>query len=86
MASRRRQSVTDAEPQRLNIRISPDSYRRLGVHAVMAGMSPGRLVEHLINTHCREWKVQANRTALVTPDDRQEADASVTPATHPAGL
>lgn len=86
MAAKRRQSVSDAESQRLNIRISPDAYRRLGVHAVMAGMSPGRLVERLITDHCREWKVQANRAALVTPDDRPETDASVTLATLPAGL
>jgi hypothetical protein len=80
MAAKKRQGVADVESQRLNVRITPDAYRRLGVHAIMAGVTPGRLVEQLINSHCREWKVQANRAAPVTTEDRPEIDVHVSQA------
>ena len=83
MAATRRKSAADAttpESQRLNIRISPEAYRRLGVHAIMAGMTPGRLVEQLINTHCREWKVQSNRSASAMVDGSARDADSVNPS------
>lgn len=86
MAAKQRKGVADAESQRLNIRLSPDAYRRLGVHAIMGGMTPGKLVEALINQHCREWKVQANSSARVTTDDRPDRSESVGAVTIPAGL
>lgn len=86
MAAKQRRGAAAAESpesQRLNVRISPDAYRRLGIHAIMAGMTPGRMVEQLITTHCREWKVQANRSAPVAESDRQELEACVnSPAPH----
>lgn len=89
MAQNRRRGVGDAaaaDHQRLNVRLSPDAYRRLGVHAIMAGMTPGKLVERLINEHLREWKVQANRAASVAIEDRPESAASVSLANIPAAL
>src|SRR5262245_27998666 len=77
MAATKRRGVADAESQRLNIRISPDAYRRLAVHALMGGTTPGRLVEDLINAHCREWRVQANRSVPVMGEDRLVADDAV---------
>jgi hypothetical protein len=76
MPAPKRRGVADAESQRLNIRISPDAYRRLGVHAIMAGMTPGRLVESLIDTHLREWAVRSNRSASVA------SSVSAPPATE----
>jgi hypothetical protein len=80
MATKQRRGAADAETQRLNVRISPDAYRRLNVHAIMAGVNPGTLVETLIDTHLREWRVQANRAAQATPDDRLDLTASVSHA------
>jgi hypothetical protein len=73
MAATKRRGVsdaTDATAQRLNVRIDPSAYQRLMIHCVMSGMNPGKFVENLINAHCREWRVQANRTAQLTTDDR----------------
>jgi hypothetical protein len=84
MAAKKSKGVADVESQRLNVRISPDAYRRLGVHAIMAGLTPGKLVESLITTHCREWKVQANRSAPVITGDRPEGVDSVSLATASA--
>jgi hypothetical protein len=60
LAGKRRRRATDAEVQRLNVYISPDAHRRLMVHAVYEGLSPGLFVERLIEDHCKSWKVQAN--------------------------
>ena len=72
-----------AESQRLNVHISPDAHRRLGIHAIMAGMTPGKLVERLINEHLREWRVQANPAAI---SDRSERADQASPVNIPAGL
>lgn len=66
MATKKGKGVGDAaasDNQRLNLRISPDAYRRLGVHAIYAGVTPGKLVERLINDHLREYRVQVNSPA-----------------------
>lgn len=63
MAQKRNKGVTDAvsrETQRLNVRLAPEDYRRLGVHAVMTGVTPGTLVGRLIREHLREFRVQQN--------------------------
>jgi hypothetical protein len=86
MAARKTKSVADAvtaESQRLNVHISPDAHRRLGIHAIMAGVTPGKLVERLITEHLREWRVQANPAAIT---DRPERAESVSPVNMPAGL
>jgi hypothetical protein len=60
----KRRSVNDAivqKAQRLNVRISPEAYERLLVHAIKARVSPGELVTSLIDRHCRDWRVQSNR-------------------------
>jgi hypothetical protein len=59
MPATRRREAGEAPAQRLNVRLSIDAYRCLGVHAIMAGVTPGRLVERLIEEHLREWSVQA---------------------------
>jgi hypothetical protein len=66
MAARKGKGVSDAaapDHQRLNVRLSPEAYRRLGVHAIYAGMTPGKLVERLITEHLREYRVQVNSPA-----------------------
>lgn len=66
MAAKRSKGVVDAaasDHQRLNVRLSPEAYRRLGVHALYAGVTPGRLVERLITEHLREYRVQVNSPA-----------------------
>lgn len=63
MAQAKRKSVSDAEAadrQRLNIRLTPEDYRRLGVHALYMGVTPGALVGKLIREHLREFRVQVN--------------------------
>jgi hypothetical protein len=60
----KRRSVNDAivqKAQRLNVRISPEAYERLLIHAIKARLSPGDLVTSLIDRHCRDWRVQSNR-------------------------
>jgi hypothetical protein len=89
MAAKQRKSASDATDnasQRLNIRVSAEAYRRLGVHAVMSGMTPGRLVENLINAHCREFRVQVIRGAQATSDDRLDVSAGVSTINIPANL
>lgn len=86
MAAKKGKGVADAvasESQRLNVRLSPDAYRRLGVHAVMRGETPGKLVERLINEHLREFRVQAIQATL---SDRSERVDAVSPVNIPAGL
>jgi hypothetical protein len=73
----RRQGISDATAQRLNVRLSTDAHRRLGVHCVMTGLTPGRLLERLICEHLRDWRVQANRSAPAATEDRLEADGGV---------
>jgi hypothetical protein len=69
--------ATDTHAQRLNVRIDPAAYQRLMIHCVMSGTQPGKFVADLINRHCREWRVQANRAGSVTTDDRLDLGADV---------
>jgi hypothetical protein len=73
-----------SESKRLNVHISPDAQRRLGIHCVMNGVTPGKLVEALINEHLRDWKVQANASARVITEDRPETIDSVSLGTASA--
>jgi hypothetical protein len=59
MPAPRRRAVAEIENQRLNVRIDPAAYRRLMIHCVMSGSPPGKFLAHLIDTHCREWRVQS---------------------------
>jgi hypothetical protein len=77
MRATRRRSVTDAPAQRLNVRLSTDAHRRLTIHAVMEGTTPGRLLERLISDHLRDWAVRSNRPARGALEDRLEADGGV---------
>jgi hypothetical protein len=82
MPTTKRRGVNDASDngaQRLNVRIDPGAYQRLMIHCVMSGMQPGKFLENLINSHCREWRVQANRSVPVGTDDRLNLDAGVNP-------
>ena len=77
MASKIRRGGADAKTQRVKIRLTTDAYRRLGVHSLMTGVAPGKLVESLIEQHLRDFRVQAVRSASVPSDGRLEIDASV---------
>lgn len=59
MKTRKTQGVDDAKAQRLNIRVTPDAYERLLVHAIKARVSPGELVTSLIDRHLKDWRVQS---------------------------
>jgi hypothetical protein len=81
----RRKGANDGGAYRLNIRVSQEAARRLGIHAVMTGITPGRLVEQLISEHLKSWRVQAvaaqvNRSASVPLDGRLEIAGDVNPA------
>ena len=84
VAGKRRRSAGDGEVQRLNCYISPESYNRLMVNAVMERTSPGLLLERLIIDHCKAWSLPAgNKTkkgARAKPDettDRPDDGADV---------
>ena len=69
MAAKKRQSVNDASAQRLNVRITPEAYERLLVHAIKARMSPGELVTSLIQHGLKDWRIQSTG---VKTNDRPE--------------
>lgn len=69
MKAKRHSGVNDAAKTRLNVRISEEAQKRLGVHCVMSGMQPGEILEKLIVAHCRDWKVSANVVARVIAID-----------------
>jgi hypothetical protein len=73
MQGKRRRGVIDADTQpkqRVNVRLAPETYKRLLIHSVMSAKEPGKILDELINLHLREWKVQANVTARVISSDR----------------
>jgi hypothetical protein len=72
-----------AESQRLNVHISPEAHRRLGIHSVMSGETPGRIVEKLITEHLRSWRVQATPAVSI---DRSGSGDSITLGSLPAAL
>jgi hypothetical protein len=75
MASKIRRGVADAKTQRVNIRLTTDAYRRLGVHSLMTGVAPGKLVESLIEQHLRDFRVQSVRSANGhSPDSASQGD------------
>ena len=73
----RRKGATDAGAYRLNIRVSQEAARRLGIHAVMTGITPGRLVEQLISEHLKSYRVQtvvSRTTNGHSPDSASQGD------------
>jgi hypothetical protein len=80
MASKIRRSVADAKTQRVNIRLAVEAYRRLGVHSLMTGQTPGRLIEALIDQHLRDFRVQTVRSASVPSEGRLEIATDSSPA------
>jgi hypothetical protein len=64
----RRQATPAATPTRLNVRLGAEAAKRLHLHALMADMTPGQLIERLITEHCREWRVQRNGADRAKPD------------------
>ena len=89
MATKSRKGVTDAAEsmnQRLNLRASADAYRRLGVHAVMTGMAPGKLVEKLIEEHLRDFRVQVISGDRSVKSDRLDLSGNISAANSLAGL
>jgi hypothetical protein len=86
MAARKSKGVGDtavAESQRLNVHISPEAHRRLGIHSVMSGETPGRIVERLITEHLRSWRVEATPANNI---DRSGFGDSISLASLPASL
>jgi hypothetical protein len=86
MAQKRPKGVGDAgtqKPQRLNIRLTPEQYKRLGVHAIYMRLTPGELVGQLIDENLRAWKVQVNSVAS---SDRPAPAVESSPAILPATL
>jgi len=81
MITRKRQSVSDTPSQRLNIKISQAAHERLLVHAIKKRVSPGKLVESMIDQCLREFRVQAIRSASVVTEDRLSGDEPVTSPT-----
>lgn len=77
MAAKKAKGVDDAKAQRLNIRVTPDAYERLLVHAIKARVSPGELVTSLIDQHLKDWRVQANRTTRAMPELSVNLDGPV---------
>ena len=76
----KRKSVSDAQAQqaqRLNVRISPEAYERLLIHAIKARVSPGELVTQLIDRHCRDWSMPGKLAARGNHSDRLDPTASV---------
>lgn len=47
-----------AGKKKLNLSVSAEAYRRLGVTALMTGVDRSALVESWIEAHCRRWIVQ----------------------------
>lgn len=45
---------------RLNVHVNPEVHQRLALHALMSGKNPGELIEELVSTHLRAWRVQVN--------------------------
>ncbi len=84
MAAKQRRGGNDAEAQRLNVRLNLSAYQRLQIHCVMAGLSPGKFLEGLINTHCKEWRVQANRSTQGMVDDRLDDAGGISGIIAPA--
>jgi hypothetical protein len=76
-AARSNSPQADKARQRLNVRIDSLAYQRLMIHCVMTGKQPGEFLTSLIETHCRDWKVQVNTVGSVISDDRLEAAACV---------
>jgi len=66
MATKKKAGVGDAAAQRLNIRLSVEGVRRLGVHALMSGRKPGQIVDELIREHLREWALPATLSDRAT--------------------
>jgi hypothetical protein len=75
VAGKRRRRASDAEVQRLNVFIDPDAHKRLMVHSVYEGLSPGLFVERLINEHCKTWKVQTNAPRKGKKGDQVDSGA-----------
>jgi hypothetical protein len=84
VAGKRRRRASNAQVQRLNVFIDPDAHERLMVHSVKAKLSPGLLVERLINEHCKDWRVQANGPNRSKGEDRPSDSGDVTLAGTPA--
>lgn len=86
MAAKRSKGVVDAgtsDHTRVNARLSHEAYRRLSVHALMAGVTPGKYLERLITEHCREWRIQSNPSGN---NDRLTAVESASQATLAAPI
>jgi hypothetical protein len=80
MPAKKRKSVIDADEttkQRGNWRVTTSARKRLNIHAIMSGREPGELLTELIETHLRQWRVQANTHDSVDAIDRLDVTEDV---------
>ena len=83
MKTTKRPGVVDAHDaetkltQRLNVRVTPSAYERLLIHAIKAKRNPGELINELIESHLRAWRVQDNATARGKTNDRHDEPPDV---------
>jgi hypothetical protein len=50
-----------AESRRISMRLDPEPYQRLQVHAIMEFRSPAQVATELVLTHLTEWEAYAER-------------------------
>jgi hypothetical protein len=60
MATKAKKGGGDVVTRRLNIRLTDEALKRLGVHALMNNRKPGQIVSELICDHLREWAIPAD--------------------------
>ena len=70
--------VSAVSAQRLNVKISTAAHERLVVHCLKKRTTPGKLIESLIETSLREFRVQAISAVRVANEDRLDAPDGVT--------
>jgi hypothetical protein len=72
----KKSSAPKVEPKvKTAISLSPDSFRRLGIAAVMSGRSQSELVESWIAENCKRWVVSDR----LHPNDRRTGAGELNP-------
>jgi hypothetical protein len=73
----KRRSVGDTSGLRLNVNVSLSASQRLHVHCVMWRLSPGQVIEALIEQHLKDFRVQQINSGSVKTEDRSESSEGV---------
>jgi hypothetical protein len=65
----------DTKPKKVSFYLSPESLKRLGIHATMEGKSQSALVEELVQGYLRRYEMpraaRSTSSILDTTEDRQ---------------